>query len=86
MVNAYKHAFSQQGEDVLRISLHQQDGTVKLSVSDNGPGLPEDFEMSSSDSLGTMLIDTFATQLGAKTEINSGEGTEYVFRFSQNGN
>jgi two-component sensor histidine kinase len=86
VVNAYKHAFSQQEQGILKITLHKEGSNAKLSISDNGPGLPEDFDMQSSDSLGTMLIDTFAAQLNAETEIDGKSGTKYVFTFSLNGN
>jgi len=87
VVNAYKHAFSKDSQGILEVSLHRKNGEAILSVADNGPGLPEDFEMNGSDSLGTMLIDTFAAQLGAKIDVKErDDGTEFQFTFSMNGN
>lgn len=82
VVNAYKHAFNQERQDTLTIELQSQNGIVELSVIDNGPGLPGDFDLSYSDSLGVMLINTFASQLEAETEIEtSEEGTMFTFTF-----
>ena len=85
VVNAFKHAFTPEKEGVLEISLEKNNGQVELEVADNGPGLPEDFTLDSKDSLGSMLIKTFATQLQAETEIKNREGgTAFKFTFSVN--
>lgn len=85
VVNAFKHAFSKNSAGLLKVTLEQENGQIELSVADNGPGLPEDFSMGNSDSLGSMLIDTFASQLEAETEIiESDDGTEFAFRFYPN--
>jgi len=86
VVNAFKHAFTKEKQGILEISLKEQDSTVTLSIADNGPGLPEDFTIEGSDSLGSMLINTFAAQLEADTEITNhsgnGGGARFRFRFS----
>lgn len=85
VVNAFKHAFTKDEQGVLRIELTQKNGSVMLKISDNGPGLPDDFSLSDEDSLGGMLINTFASQLEADTKINKREnGSEFVFTFSAN--
>jgi len=85
VVNAFKHAFSKSSAGVLKVTLEQENGQIELSVADNGPGLPADFSMNNSDSLGTMLIETFASKLEAETEIlENDNGTEFAFRFPQN--
>jgi len=85
VVNAFKHAFSENRDGMLEVKLERENGEVEVSVADDGPGLPDDFSMLNSESLGTMLIDTFASQLNADTEITeSNDGTEFTFRFSTN--
>lgn len=52
-------------------------------MADNGPGLPESFELGAGSSLGSMLINTFAAELEAETDITSSdEGTTFKFIFS----
>jgi len=84
VVNAFKHAFKDNEHGILKIGLKNQEGTLELTVSDNGRGLPEDFTLESTDSLGGMLISTFSAQLEAKTEIESGNGATFKFTFSVN--
>ncbi len=84
VVNSFKHAFSKGKDGTLLVNLKRVNGQVELTIADNGPGLPEDFELSESDSLGSMLIETFARQLEAETEIENNSGSTFRFRFSQN--
>ncbi|WP_158607332.1 sensor histidine kinase [Rhodohalobacter sp. SW132] len=82
IVNAYKYAFNKNTQGKLSITLKKLDKKLLLKVSDNGPGLPVDFNPQNEDSLGTMLINSFATQLNAEMEISEspGGGTSFEFR------
>jgi len=85
VVNAFKHAFSKDHQGLLKIKLKQLDESVELIVADNGPGLPDDFTMNQGDSLGSMLISTFASQLEADTNIkNTDSGSAFIFTFPVN--
>jgi two-component sensor histidine kinase len=81
VVNAYKHAFdsAEQGNR-LEVTLEKGESKAVLTIADNGPGLPEDFG-AGSESLGAMLIDTFAAQLEAEVEINGKNGSTFTFQF-----
>jgi two-component sensor histidine kinase len=82
IVNAFKYAFKKGEKGRLKIALHQQNNEIVLQISDNGPGLPEDFKKNRNDSLGSMLIDSFAAQLDAQMDIQtSDEGTSFTFTF-----
>lgn len=85
VVNAFKHAFRDMTTGRLLVSLKQQEDEVELIVADNGPGLPEDFTLEGSDSLGMMLIHTFASQLSADMDVKSDDGTSFIFRFEAEG-
>ncbi|PAU93484.1 hypothetical protein CK503_12190 [Aliifodinibius salipaludis] len=85
VVNAFKHAFKKDKKGVLEVGLFKENGNIRLSVADNGPGLPDGFDLSSEDNLGSLLIDTFAAQLNAEIDIkNAGEGAKFTFVFSKN--
>lgn len=86
VVNAFKHAYKNGKQGRLDITLKKLNGNILLKVSDNGPGLPDDFDIKKGDSLGTMLITSFSDQLGAKMEINTeeGKGTTFTFEFPHN--
>ncbi|MFP8489967.1 sensor histidine kinase [Gracilimonas sp. Q87] len=85
VVNAYKHAFKKGKHGELKITVKKKNGNILLRVSDNGPGLPDDFEMDQGNGLGTMLITSFSDQLNAKMNIETekGKGTTFTFTFPQ---
>jgi two-component sensor histidine kinase len=52
-----------------------------LSVKDNGVGMPENFDIQNSESLGLQLITTLVDQLGGKLEVKKDKGTEFIIEF-----
>ncbi|MEL7833100.1 sensor histidine kinase [Fodinibius sp. Rm-B-1B1-1] len=85
VVNAFKHAFDDKKQGVLTVKLQNQGQEAVLTVADNGPGLPENFNLDTGDSLGSMLIQTFAAQLGAELTIDRDyKGAAFIFTFSLN--
>jgi PAS domain S-box-containing protein len=83
--NSFRHAFpldSSQQKGEVRIQLTSgQKGTITLSVSDNGIGIPHDIEIRRSPSLGLRLIKSLAEQIGAKVQLSGDEGTAWTFSF-----
>lgn len=77
--NAFKHAFSDEKADLLKVDFLKKGNVFKLRVSDNGPGIS--MQGKDSDSLGHILIDEFVKQLDGEIEINSGNGTTYLISF-----
>ena len=53
----------------------EDDDRCVLTVSDNGIGLPADFEFPNTETLGLFLIETFALRLGGTIEWRSIAGT-----------
>ncbi len=57
LVNTFKYAFPGESGGEIRISLLKTgEGMIKLLMSDNGAGLPDDFDPRTSESLGMKLI------------------------------
>lgn len=83
VVNAFKYAFSSDKQGTLAVELKKENNEIILRVSDNGPGLPDNFNTDEGDSLGTILINTFAANLSAAIEVsdNDNNGTSFQFRF-----
>jgi PAS domain S-box-containing protein len=52
-----------------------------LTVSDNGVGLPENFNVENSDTLGLQLISILVDQLDGKLELKRDSGTEFIIKF-----
>ncbi|MPM68068.1 hypothetical protein SDC9_114994 [bioreactor metagenome] len=52
-----------------------------LTVSDNGIGIPEHFNIEDSETLGIQLVTTLVDQLDGKLEVNMDCGTEFCIKF-----
>lgn len=81
LFNAVKYAFPHSGKGRVDVKLKQTGSNVLLTVSDNGVGLPEDFDISESDSSGLRLVELMATQLNGSTSFRSNHGTEVTVEF-----
>lgn len=80
MTNSLKHAFPGGRSGEIRIGLRRQDAdTVRLQVSDTGPGLPTGFRTKVRDSLGLSLVTDLARQIRGSLEF--GEGATFVVTF-----
>lgn len=82
LINIYKHAFSNDDEEQkIEITLVQHDDSVKLRVSDNGVGLPEDFKFGENDSVGMWIVEELLDKLGAEVNVESKVGTRFTITF-----
>jgi two-component sensor histidine kinase len=80
--NAYKHAFKGRKKGNIVISAVQENGRIRITVRDNGIGIPAHFDISRSRSLGLKLIRTLVQhQLKGSLMINSHQGTEIIVEF-----
>ncbi|HEY3361164.1 MAG TPA: PocR ligand-binding domain-containing protein [Methanosarcina sp.] len=78
------------GEDSAEHANKEEESTTEsyndtdfvLTVSDNGIGIPDEFNLEDSDSLGLELVETLVDQLGGKIELKRGSGTEFYIRFT----
>jgi PAS domain S-box-containing protein len=61
--NAAKHAVPSSAIPSLKIALRESEGELLLAVEDNGPGLPQDFDIVRSAHLGLRIAATLASQL-----------------------
>ncbi len=52
-----------------------------LTVSDNGVGIPEDFNLNTSETLGLQLVTILVDQLGGKLELKRNPGTKFIIKF-----
>jgi two-component sensor histidine kinase len=81
ITNALKHAYPPDQPGPIHVVLMRTKDAIELRVSDEGRGIPEDFQVGQSDSLGMKVIVSTAVQLGGKLEVHRLErGTEFVIR------
>ncbi len=84
VTNAVKHAFAGRTEGRIEITLKKaRDGSVRLSVADDGVGLPPGFDPAASTSLGFKIIMILLEQLGGALKMNGRNGTRLTIRLPQ---
>lgn len=82
--NVIKHAFPDKKGGKMWLSLYlMDDNQIKLIVADNGSGLPDDFNLDSSNSLGMQLVNSLVNQLDGSIKINRANGTEFNIQFKE---
>ena len=83
--NAVKHAFSEGAGGMVGIRAEAKDGEIRLTISDNGAGFPEDLDFRDTPSLGMQLVVTLVEQLEGTIELNRSGGTEFRITFPDRG-
>ncbi|MBN2509787.1 MAG: PAS domain S-box protein, partial [Spirochaetales bacterium] len=74
--NSYKHAFHSRDTGVIQIAAKKgEDGTLVIRVADNGSGYREPDTPAGGSGLGTLLINALTSQLDARIQVTSSDGT-----------
>jgi two-component sensor histidine kinase len=82
ITNALKHAFPPSARGTVRVELHADgDRRVTFAVGDDGVGMPQDFDLKDSSSLGLSLVYTLVEQLEGEIEILRDSGTKFCVTF-----
>jgi PAS domain S-box-containing protein len=82
LTNAVKYAFpgGRSGEINVRIT-KKDEKHIEISIKDNGVGLPDALEMSSSRGFGLTLVKMMIQQINGSIKINRVGGTEFKINF-----
>ncbi|MFW5771590.1 MAG: PAS domain-containing protein, partial [Spirochaetota bacterium] len=78
ITNAIKYAFPDGNGGTIKCELKKQDRGAVLIVEDNGVGMPENFDLDNTSSMGLMLVRSMVKQLGGVMEIESDNGTRFT--------
>ena len=79
---ALKHAFPHGREGAITIRLAPENGSqVLLIVSDDGVGIPEDFDIEGATTLGLQLVTLLVDQLAGELDIQRANPTRFSVRF-----
>jgi PAS domain S-box-containing protein len=82
IANSIKHAFPKNCSGKINISLQRiKNKNYELRFQDDGIGLPENFDIHKSHTLGMVLINTLTAQLRGKLEIQTETGTIFNIVF-----
>ncbi|MFH5882681.1 histidine kinase dimerization/phosphoacceptor domain -containing protein [Halalkalibaculum sp. DA3122] len=86
LVNIFKHGFKDLDHGKVTVDLYKESEEVNLSISDNGVGLPDDFEVRSSKTIGMWIIDVMLKKLDGNLEFeNQDQGSHFHMSFPAEG-
>ncbi len=87
--NALKHAFKANEKGKITITLHKipdknSNIEYEMIIKDNGAGIPVNFDIMESTSLGLQLVTNLIQhQLSSEFNLNRSDGTEFKIRFKE---
>ena len=83
VMNSIKHGFptGKGGEIAVELKMLDTD-RVSLSVSDNGVGLPKNFEIAAPATLGMQIINALVGQLHGTLNVDKSKGTKFIINFT----
>jgi two-component sensor histidine kinase len=96
VTNSLKHAFQERENGEIQIKLQREEResnhkkinekfngtTFKLTISDNGVGISENFDIEELDTLGIQLVTSLVDQLDGKFELKKDNGTKFSMWFT----
>ncbi|ABS56322.1 signal transduction histidine kinase [Methanoregula boonei 6A8] len=84
LTNSLKYAFKGRASGTVKISLNlSPDHRFTLKAGDDGTGLPANFDLHSTATLGMQLVQVLVRQLGGEIAIVSQQGTSFVITFPE---
>jgi two-component sensor histidine kinase len=87
ITNAIKYAFSPGADGVVAIVMqNNDDNNTVLEIHDDGVGLPHDFNITTSDSMGMRLIKGLVKQIGGKLLVENDHGARIKVEFTADTN
>ncbi len=81
--NSLKYAFPEDREGEIMVQLRDEGDKIYLSVRDNGIGLPANFSIEQSESLGLQLVTNLTQQLDGTLALDTSKGTAFIITFTK---
>ncbi|MGI4870883.1 MAG: tetratricopeptide repeat-containing sensor histidine kinase [Janthinobacterium lividum] len=81
ITNSLKYAFPAQQPGILQIELTYVNQTYRLTIGDNGVGLPPDFDPTRNGTLGMSLIRGLSKQIDGQLQITGSAGVHITLAF-----
>ncbi|MDX8452397.1 histidine kinase dimerization/phosphoacceptor domain -containing protein [Mesorhizobium sp. VK9D] len=78
VMNGLKHAYPDGRRGSIRVELEAKGPIARLSVSDDGVGLPSDFIFEGGKGLGMRLVRSIVDQFEGKVSVDPGPGARFV--------
>ena len=81
VTNALKYAFPDNRTGRIMIAIKQFEQQIVMQISDDGAGLPDEFDLSKNNSLGITLIKGLTSQLKGTFSMNDSGGVTIIVKF-----
>jgi two-component sensor histidine kinase len=82
--NSLKHGFEESESGIIAVFLKTKKDKVKLRLSDDGKGMPENTFGKETNSLGIQLIQTLVEQIRGELTVDGSNGTTIEITFPLN--
>nr|WKN36723.1 histidine kinase dimerization/phosphoacceptor domain -containing protein [Tunicatimonas sp. TK19036] len=80
--NSFKYAFTEVSSvSCINVNAYPEEETMHIAITDNGIGLPNNFQLERSTTLGFQLISNLSQQLNGTIQISSRNGTRVHLQF-----
>lgn len=83
IINAFKYSFASK-KGSISITLTKDENDYTLVVHDSGPGLPKDFDPSTTSSIGLHLVRRLSRQLYGSSRYEYENGSKFIISFTDN--
>ena len=81
--NSFKYAFNDVAAGEINLDIRSvTEGKYQLLYSDNGPGLPVDFDVAKASTLGIQLINDLSRQIGGNVKYENKNGASFTINFT----
>lgn len=83
ITNALKYAFPGNRSGIIFLGLTEKETSIELVISDDGIGMPKEFSILNSDTLGLQLVNTLVEQLDGEIKVENSGGIKYLITFDK---
>lgn len=83
LTNSIKFAYPENNKGTINIKIKRKNDIIKLIISDNGIGLPEEIDFTKTHTLGLKLVKYLVRQIDGKIELDRDHGTKFTITFKE---
>lgn len=83
ITNSLKYAFPEGRSGEISVQLFDKNGRINLKIGDDGVGMPADYDILNSDTLGLQLVSTLVEQLDGEIKVDNSKGIKYLITFEK---
>jgi PAS domain S-box-containing protein len=81
--NSLEHAFTNRTHGKISFKMIRDNNMINFKVSDNGSGIPDNFQLENTTTLGLNLVKTLVNQLEGELTVEHNNGISYDVNFKE---